>query len=252
MRQKLVVGNWKMHGSQQGVSDLIGALIPECDESLPGVEIAVCPTYLHIGEAARLLADSNITLGAQNAHAQAAGAYTGEVSVSMLREYGVEYVIVGHSERRTLFAETDEVVAEKFSAVQEHGMVPILCVGESLQEREAKETTGVVLRQLTAVIDRVGIKALQAAVIAYEPVWAIGTGKTATPEQAQQVHAVLRQQIAGLDAKIGEDIRIIYGGSVKAENAARLFAQADIDGALVGGASLLAGEFVSIFKSAVS
>ncbi len=251
MRRKLVVGNWKMHGSREGVSQLLGALLAKTAEPVPGVEIAVCPTYLHIGMASEMLDGSNIALGAQDGHPEMEGAFTGAVSASMLGEFGVTYVIVGHSERRTLFGETDEVVAGKFNAVQGQGLTPILCVGESLQQREAGETENVVLQQLRAVVDSAGIAALSNAVVAYEPVWAIGTGKTATPEQAQEVHELLRNEIATQDGKIAQEIRIIYGGSVKASNAAELFAQADIDGGLVGGASLQDEDFISIVNSAV-
>ncbi|PCI81200.1 MAG: triose-phosphate isomerase [SAR86 cluster bacterium] len=252
MRQKLVVGNWKMHGSRTQVRQLIESVAASTAD-LKKVEIAVGPTLLHIGFAAELCTSedaSHLKLAAQNLFTEPEGAFTGEVSAPMLAEYGVNYVIVGHSERREFFAETDQVVAAKFKATQASGMIPILCVGESLSQREAGTSAEVVLTQLNAVIQSAGIEALQYAVLAYEPLWAIGTGKTASKEQAQEIHHVLREHIAKSNATIAEDIRILYGGSVKAANAAELFSQADIDGGLVGGASLKAEEFVSICKSA--
>lgn len=254
MRRKLIVGNWKMHGSRDQVSQLLEAIESGSEQLSDGVEIGVCPTNLHLGLAFELL-DSDlglgkVKLGAQNVHVEPKGAFTGEVSAPMLSEYGVSFVIVGHSERRQLFAETDRFVAEKFKAVQASGLMPILCVGETLDQRQADETERLVLSQLDAVIAAVGIAAMKDAVIAYEPVWAIGTGKTASPVQAQQVHRLLRQHLSQLDPTVAQAIRIIYGGSVKAANAQELFSQPDIDGGLVGGASLEAEEFISICKSA--
>lgn len=252
MRQKLVVGNWKMHGSTAQVRQLIeGVATGSAD--LKKVEIAVGPTLLHIGLAAELCASAaagHLKLAAQNLFAEPAGAFTGEVSAPMLAEYGVNYVIVGHSERREIFAETDQVVADKFKATQANGLIPILCVGESSAQREAGTSAEVVLRQLNAVIEAAGIEALQSAVLAYEPIWAIGTGKTASKEQAQEIHRVLREHIAKSNTAVAQGIRILYGGSVNAANATELFSQADIDGGLVGGASLKVEEFVSICKSA--
>lgn len=252
MRQKLVVGNWKMHGSRTQVRQLIeGVAAGSVD--LAQVEIAVGPTLLHIGLAAELCASaaaSHLKLAAQNLFAEPEGAFTGEVSAPMLAEYGVNYAIVGHSERREIFAESDQVVAAKFMAAQASGLIPILCVGESLAQREAGTSAAVVLAQLDAVVEAAGIEALQSAVLAYEPIWAIGTGKTASKEQAQEIHRVLREHIANLDSTVAQGIRILYGGSVKAANATELFSQADIDGGLIGGASLKAEEFVSICKSA--
>ena len=252
MRQKLVVGNWKMHGSAAQVRQLIQG-VATGSAGLANVEIAVGPTLLHIGLAAELCASQaagHLKLAAQNLFAEPQGAFTGEVSAPMLAEYGVNYVIVGHSERREIFAETDQLVAAKFKATQASGLIPILCVGESLAQREAGTSDEVVLAQLTAVIDAVGIEALHSAVLAYEPLWAIGTGKTASKEQAQEIHRVLREQIARSDTAVAQGIRILYGGSVNAANAKELFSQADIDGGLVGGASLKVEEFVSICKSA--
>lgn len=252
MRRKLVVGNWKMHGSRTQVRQLIEG-VASASRDLHKVEIAVGPTLLHLGLAADLLASegaSHLKLAAQNLYVEPEGAFTGEVSAPMLADYGVDYVIVGHSERREIFAETDQIVAAKFRAAQASGMIPILCVGESLAQREQGISAKVVLDQLDAVIDAAGVEALQSAVIAYEPIWAIGTGKTASKEQAQDIHRVLREHIAKSSAAVAEAIRILYGGSVKAANATELFSQADIDGGLVGGASLKAEEFVSICKSA--
>ena len=252
MRQKLVVGNWKMHGSMAQVRQLLeGVATGSAD--LKKVEIAVGPTLLHIGLAAEVCAGEaagHLKLAAQNLFAEPAGAFTGEVSAPMLAEYGVNYVIVGHSERREIFAETDQVVAAKFKATQASGLIPILCVGESLAQRECGTSAEVVLAQLTSVIEAVGIEALHSAVLAYEPIWAIGTGKTASKEQAQEIHRVLREHIAKSDTAVAQGIRILYGGSVNAANATELFSQADIDGGLVGGASLKVEEFVSICKSA--
>jgi triosephosphate isomerase len=252
MRQRLVVGNWKMHGSTAQVRELIeGVAAGSAD--LKKVEIAVGPTLLHLGLAAELCASEaagHLKLAAQNVFSEPAGAFTGEVSAPMLAEYGVNYVIVGHSERREIFAETDQVVAAKFKATQASGLIPILCVGESLAQRECGTSAEVVLAQLNAVIEAAGIEALQSAVLAYEPIWAIGTGKTASKEQAQEIHRVLREHIAKSDMAVAQGIRILYGGSVNAANATELFSQADIDGGLVGGASLEVEEFVSICKSA--
>lgn len=252
MRQKLVVGNWKMHGSRTQVRQLMEG-VAAGSAGLEKVEIAVGPTLLHIGLAAELCATegaAHLKLAAQNLFAEPEGAFTGEVSAPMLAEYGVNYVIVGHSERREIFAESDQVVANKFKAAQASGLIPILCVGESLAQRECGTSAEVVLAQLDAVIEAAGIEALQSAVLAYEPIWAIGTGKTASKEQAQEIHQVLREHMAKSSTTVAQGIRILYGGSVKAANATELFSQADIDGGLVGGASLKAEEFVSICKSA--
>jgi len=241
-----------MHGSRAQVRQLIEG-VATASADLAKVEIAVGPTLLHIGLAAELCASESarhLKLAAQNLFAVPQGAFTGEVSAPMLAEYGVNYVIVGHSERRELFAESDQVVAVKFKAAQASGMIPILCVGESLAQRECGSSAEVVLAQLDAVIELAGIEALQSAVLAYEPIWAIGTGKTASKEQAQEIHRVLREHIAKSDRAVAQGIRILYGGSVKAANATELFSQADIDGGLVGGASLKVEEFVSICKSA--
>jgi triosephosphate isomerase len=238
-----------MHGSRRFVENTLKAVI-EATSGLGNVDKALCPALVHLPLAGSVLSGSDISLGAQNVHYESEGAFTGEVSVPMLAEFGVQLVIVGHSERRQLFAETDATVAKKFIAVQAGGMVPVLCLGESLQQREQGVTQEVILSQLDRVVEAAGIKAFTSAVIAYEPIWAIGTGKTATPVQAQDVHASIRRHLAGLDQEVASDCRIVYGGSVNAANAAELFAQPDIDGGLVGGASLKAADFASICNSA--
>lgn len=213
-------------------------------------EMAVCPPYPYLGQAQLALQGSPLALGAQSLSEHASGAFTGEVSAAMLLEFGCRYVLVGHSERRALFGETDAVVAAKFAAAQEAGLVPVLCVGETLDERNAGQTASVIARQLSAVLDRVGVNAMASAVVAYEPVWAIGTGVTASPAQAQEVHAAIRAQVAALDAGVAEGLRILYGGSVKPQNAKELFGQADIDGGLIGGAALVADDFLAICLAA--
>jgi len=249
MRQPLVAGNWKMHGSRAENAQLVSGLL---DLLQPGkrAEIMLCPPFPYLMETARLLKDSGVTLGAQTVCAEAQGAFTGEVSAAMLKDAGCSYVLVGHSERRQLYAESDNLVARKFVAAQSQGLVPVLCVGETLEEREGDQTTAVVTRQLEAVLAVSGIQSLARAVIAYEPVWAIGTGRTATPEQAQAVHAMIRAKLTDRDAMIGGSVRLLYGGSVKASNAQELFAMPDIDGGLVGGASLKADEFARICAGA--
>jgi len=249
MRRKLVAGNWKMHGSRRFVEETLSAL-RDTTNGQDAVDMAICPTLVHLPLAEKVLSGSRIALGAQNVHPADEGAFTGEVSASMLAEFAVRYVIVGHSERRQLFAETDELVADKFAAVLAAEMIPILCLGETLEQREQGITHKVVLSQLDAVIGKSGSKVFEQAVIAYEPIWAIGTGRTATPEQAQDVHATIRQHLAEQDDEVAEHCVILYGGSVKAANAGELFDQPDIDGGLVGGASLKADEFASICKSA--
>ncbi len=246
MRKKLVAGNWKMHGSLAENAALLAAIKP----ALTGIEAAVCVPFPYLAQVQTALSGSSIAWGAQNLSEQAKGAFTGEVSASMLLDFGCRYVIVGHSERRSLYGETDELVAKKYVAAQAAGLTPILCVGESLAERESGVTEAVVARQLDAVIQAAGVGSLAKAVVAYEPVWAIGTGKTATPEQAQAVHAFIRNKVAALDVGIANALVIQYGGSVKAANAAELMAQPDIDGGLIGGASLVAEEFIAICRAA--
>lgn len=248
MRQLLIAGNWKMHGTRESAARLISEILQKLE--LPsGREVAVCPPFVHLPEVAQLIKDSVVGLGAQNLCAEEAGAYTGEISAAMLQEFGCRYVIVGHSERRALYGESDALVARKFMAAQRAGLTPILCVGETLEERQRDQTRAVITRQLQAVLDAAGITAFGQAVIAYEPVWAIGTGNTATPEQAQEVHALIRASLTSHDAKIASVIRLLYGGSVKASNAAELFRMSDIDGGLIGGASLEAREFVAICQA---
>jgi triosephosphate isomerase len=249
MRKPLVAGNWKMHGSRAENADLVRHLL---DRLQPGAraEVLLCPPFVYLWETGRLLKDTDVALGAQSLCAEAQGAFTGEVSGTMLRDVGCRYVLVGHSERRQLYGETDALVARKFVAAQAQGLVPVLCVGETLEEREGGQTAAVVARQLDAVLAVSGVGSLAKAVIAYEPVWAIGTGRTASPEQAQEVHAMIRARVAGLDGTIAASVRILYGGSVKASNARELFAMADIDGGLVGGASLKADEFAQICAAA--
>lgn len=248
-RSKLVVGNWKMQGSLEANSLLLNGLV----RGLAGAgdaDIAVCPPFPYLAQIRDLLAASPISWGAQNVSEHAKGAYTGEVSCTMLSDFGCRYVIVGHSERRALYGEGDALVADKAAAVIAAGMTPIVCVGETLAEREAGVTDEVVARQLDAVTSRIGAAGLAEAVIAYEPVWAIGTGKTATPEQAQAVHAAIRARIAIVDVPTAQAVRVLYGGSVKPQNARELFAQADIDGGLIGGASLVAEDFIAICAAA--
>lgn len=251
MRRPLIAGNWKMHGSRAENAELVEALLLGVPAQTP-VDIVVCPPFVYLYEVGRLVKASNIALGAQSVCAEQVGAFTGEASAAMLKDIGCKYVIVGHSERRAIYKEDDALVARKFLAAQSQGLIPILCVGETLEERERGQTMQVVSRQLTAVLDLAGVAALRTAVIAYEPVWAIGTGKNATPEQAQEVHAHIRTAVAARDAKIAADVRLLYGGSVKAANARELFAMPDVDGGLVGGASLKADEFLKICASAQS
>lgn len=249
MREKLVAGNWKMHGSLAENKALLDGVVAGLS-GLTGAKAAVCVPYPYLFQAQSVLQNSPIAWGAQNLSEHGKGAYTGEVSASMLKDFGCKYVIVGHSERRSLYGETDEVVAHKYKWAHAAGLVPILCVGELLEEREAGVTEQVIARQLDAVIHAVGAAGLENAVIAYEPVWAIGTGKTASPQQAQDVHAFIRGRIRAVDAAIADKIVIQYGGSVKAVNAAELFAMPDIDGGLIGGASLHADDFVAICQAA--
>ncbi|MGA9851640.1 MAG: triose-phosphate isomerase [Gammaproteobacteria bacterium] len=250
MRSFLVAGNWKMNGSRESATHLANEILQGFE--LPAnAEALICPPFVYLADMARLIRGSMLSLGAQDVCAEDDGAHTGEVSGSMLKDFDCSYVIVGHSERRAQYGETDSLVARKFMAAQKAALVPILCVGETLEQRQQGETHAVITRQLQAVLDAAGIGAFASAVVAYEPVWAIGTGKTATPEQAQEVHAQLRACISARDARIGIDTRLLYGGSVKASNAAELFRMPDIDGGLIGGASLDAREFIAICKAAV-
>ena len=248
-RRPLVAGNWKMHGTQADAAALVNG-IKQGIMDVKVAEVAVCPPFILIPPVSALLKGGPIAWGGQNLSVYKSGAYTGEISGAMLRDYGCTYAIVGHSERRALYGESDELVAEKFGAAQAVGLIPILCVGETLAEREANRTEAVVARSLDAVVTMYGIVALKNSVIAYEPVWAIGTGKTASPQQAQDVHAFIRGRLAAHDRAVADGLRILYGGSVKGANAKELFGQPDIDGGLIGGASLQAGEFLNICRAA--
>ncbi len=249
MRRILLAGNWKMHGSTDMVESLLNELLVASQQESP-VDMAVFPPFPYLAQAQALLKDSNISWGAQNLNPAERGAYTGDISAGMLVDFDCRYVLVGHSERRALFGESDKDVAMRFAAAHRCGLEPVLCVGETLAERENGQTESVVERQLDAVLQGSGIGAFGRAVIAYEPVWAIGTGKTATPEQAQAVHAFIRKKISAQDGIIGSHIHILYGGSVNGSNAADLFAREDIDGGLVGGASLTAADFLAIRDAA--
>ena len=250
MRKPLVAGNWKMNGSKQEAKRLLDGVFSGLVGGV-NAEVAVCPPFVYLSEVGAILAGNPVALGAQDVSQRDNGAYTGEISTSMLLDLGCEYAIIGHSERRACYGEDDALVAKKVIAAAKADLKPILCVGELLEERESGETENVVARQLDVLLETAeGLAALQNAVIAYEPVWAIGTGKTATPEQAQDVHAFIRQRIAAKDAILADKTRLLYGGSVKANNAVELFSQADIDGGLIGGASLSAEDFVAICKAA--
>ncbi|NBD21320.1 triose-phosphate isomerase [Aquabacterium fontiphilum] len=247
--KKLVVGNWKMHGSRAFNAELINGLkAADLGATAPRASVAVCPPFVYLGEVAAALQGSGIAVGSQDVSVQAQGAYTGEVAGPMLSDLGVKYAIVGHSERRSYHTESDQLVADKAKAALAHGLTPIVCVGETLAEREADQTEAVVARQLQAVIDTLGGD-LSRIVVAYEPVWAIGTGKTASPEQAQAVHAFLRARLTAASASAAS-VPLLYGGSVKPDNAAQLFAQPDIDGGLIGGAALKAADFAAIARAA--
>ncbi len=251
MPTKYVIGNWKLNGSV----DSNRALVTDCvkqAEGLSGVQIAVCPTYLHIADVSQLISGSNIQLGAQNVSDQQEGAFTAEVSASMLAEYKCQYTIIGHSERRHVYGETQSTLNQKVAQALEAGLTPVYCVGETLADRESEQTENVIAQQLDPVIEQVGIKAFENIIIAYEPVWAIGTGLAASSEQAQAVHAYIRERIAKQDAAVAAKLSILYGGSVKPANAQELFTQTDIDGGLIGGAALKANDFIAIAKAAVA
>ena len=250
MRKRLVVGNWKMNGLRATNCPLVET-VREGVKAGIGAEVAICPPFVYLADIEALLQGSAVSWGAQNLSSHGGGAYTGEVSTSMLADLGCRFVIVGHSERRTLYGETDAIVAEKFIAALRAKLIPIVCVGESLEEREQETTKEVVRCQLDAILQRTDANAFAKAVLAYEPIWAIGTGRTATPEQAQEVHAFIRGYIASYyDNQVAEGLRILYGGSVKGSNASQLFTMPDIDGGLVGGASLQAEEFLTICQAA--
>jgi triosephosphate isomerase (TIM) len=255
MRQRYVVGNWKLNGSRASNAALLDACVTavssnvSISDAAKRATLAVCAPYPYLQQLEASLSGSAVNFGSQDVSAHVSGAYTGEVSAAMVAEFGGTIAIVGHSERRALFADSDARVVEKFGRAQAAGLKPILCVGESLQQREAGQTESVVATQLQAVMSAHGVAALADAILAYEPVWAIGTGKTATPAEAQAVHAFLRGLVAKQDERVAAGLSILYGGSVKPSNAAELFAQADIDGGLIGGASLVASDFLAIWRA---
>jgi triosephosphate isomerase len=249
MRQPLVAGNWKMHGSRAENASLVRSLL-DLLKPEQRAEVLLCPPFVYLWETGRMLKDTDVALGAQSVCAEALGAFTGEVSAAMVKDVGCRYALVGHSERRQVYGESDALVARKFVAAQSQALVPVLCVGETLEDREGGRTDEVVARQIEAVLSVSGVAAFGRAVVAYEPVWAIGTGRNASPQQAQDVHAMIRARLAALDGTIAASVRILYGGSVKASNARELFAMPDIDGGLVGGASLKADEFARICAAA--
>lgn len=252
VRTKRVVGNWKMHGSLAANQDLLQGILSGLDGCRAEVAVSVCVPFPYLAQAQSVLSGTRVAWGAQTVSEHAQGAYTGETAAAMLMDFGCRYVLVGHSERRALYGESDAVVAAKFAAALQAGLTPILCVGETLVEREAGATGAVVTRQLDAVLAASGVQALARAIVAYEPVWAIGTGKTATPQQAQEVHALIRSRVAADDANVAQGLQILYGGSVKPGNAAELFAMPDIDGGLIGGAALVAADFLAICVAAAA
>ena len=247
MRQSIVMGNWKMNGSRSEGIELANAIIAGLNEGDQG--IAVCVPSVYLSDIEKVVKGTPLALGGQNVADQASGAYTGETSALMLKECGCAYALVGHSERRTYYGDTNESVAARFCQAQKEEIIPVLCIGETLEQRESDQTFAVIDEQLNAVIDLAGIDALANSVIAYEPVWAIGTGKTASDEQAQEVHHYIRGQIAKKNQAIADNVQIVYGGSVKPDNAKAIFAMPDIDGGLIGGASLDAASFLAIYKA---
>jgi triosephosphate isomerase len=249
MRQILVAGNWKMNGSRESIRSLLDGVTGGMGD-VKNAEVAVCAPAIYIPLVEELLTGSEVAWGGEDLSVHASGAYTGEIAASMLNDFHCKYVIIGHSERRTYHKESDELVAEKYEAAMQAGLIPIFCIGETLDEREQGITNDVVARQVDAVINKLGVAALAKGVVAYEPVWAIGTGKTATPEQAQEVHAFIRSRVAASDASVAEALQILYGGSMNAGNASDLLAQSDIDGGLIGGASLKVDDFLAIAKAA--
>lgn len=247
MRQPLIAGNWKMNGSSQSISELLDGVISGLESK---AEVLVCPPAIYIQQVRDILRGTGVKWGLQNVAAETKGAYTGETSPLMAKDLGCEYAIIGHSERRTLYKETDQDVAAKFCCLADQGITPVLCVGESLEERQRGDTMKVVAAQIDCVIEKAGIERLSDFVIAYEPVWAIGSGLTATPEQAQEVHAAIRGLLSRTSEEVAQKTRILYGGSMKAANAAELVAQPDVDGGLIGGASLVAEDFKAICHAA--
>ncbi|WP_449467136.1 triose-phosphate isomerase [Stenotrophomonas humi] len=248
MRRKIVAGNWKLHGSRQFATELVGQVAAGLP--LEGVELVILPPLPYLGDLVEDFEDTSLAFGAQDVSCNEKGAYTGEVSATMLVDVGAAYGLVGHSERRQYHQESSELVARKFVAAIHAGLVPVLCVGETLEQREAGQTEQVIASQLAPVLELAGVDAFAKAVVAYEPVWAIGTGRTASPDQAQAVHAFIRGVVAERDARIADSLPLLYGGSVKPDNAAELFSQPDVDGGLVGGASLVAADFLAIARAA--
>ena len=251
MRPKFVVGNWKLNGNLSGNEALLKAVLPEV-RAQQARHCAVCVPYPYLAQARQLLSGTAIAWGAQDVSRFDKGAYTGEVSGAMVADLGGKYALVGHSERRTMFGETDAVVVEKFAAARRAGLTPVFCVGETLAEREAGVTESVLARQVDALLDPQGAGALAGAIVAYEPVWAIGTGRTATAEQADEAHAFIRARVGAKDGAVAQGLAILYGGSVKGSNAAELFAKPNVDGGLIGGASLVAQDFVAIWQAALA
>jgi triosephosphate isomerase len=251
MRSFLVAGNWKMNGSNAANAELVDGILAGMSAS-DSVELLICPPFPYLGTMAGRLSGSRLMLGAQTLSEHDSGAHTGETAPSMLVDVGCQYVLVGHSERRAIYGESSVTVAAKYMAAQKVALMPVLCVGETLDERQAGQTESVIDQQLNAVLDTAGIASIASAVIAYEPVWAIGTGKTATPEQAQEVHAQIRHVLSAQDENIAAGVQILYGGSVKGDNAAGLFSMPDIDGGLIGGASLKSDDFLAIAQAAAS
>lgn len=248
MRTPLVAGNWKMNGSRESIKELINGVV-EGAKSLTGVEVAVCPPTIYIADVIAATDGSIVEVGSQDNCTATKGAFTGETSIDMVKDLSCKYAIIGHSERRTMYGETDEVVAEKFVTVKNSGLIPVFCIGETLEEREAGITEEVCARQIDAVFTTSGDNAFADSVVAYEPVWAIGTGKTASPEQAQSVHAFIRQHLAKRNADNAEKVQILYGGSMNPANAKELMGQTDIDGGLIGGASLKADDFMAVCQA---
>ena len=248
MRRPFVAGNWKMNGSRERTRALVAGVC-EAARDLPAVDVGLCPPFVYLTDAGEAMGDAPVRLGGQTCAGVEDGAFTGEVSATMLADAGCSFVLVGHSERRTLHGEEDADIAEKAGLALAAGLCPVVCVGETLAEREAGRTEATVARQIDAVVERLDREGLARIVVAYEPVWAIGTGRTATPSQANEVHAFLRGRVAERDPNVAAGLRILYGGSVKPENAARIFAEPDVDGGLIGGASLDCGQFVDICRA---
>lgn len=249
MRQPLVAGNWKMNGSRASIKELLDGLKAGIDQ-VQAAEVAVCSPHIFLGDVQSQLDGSAIAWGGQDISIQESGAYTGETAGSMLNEFGCKFVIIGHSERRQYHGESNQDVADKFSAARKAGLIPLFCIGETLDEREGGTMEDVLAGQIDAVVKTCGVEMLGEGVIAYEPVWAIGTGKTASPEQAQEVHAWIRARVANSSAEVAEKIQILYGGSMNPGNASELIAQPDIDGGLIGGASLKAADFLAVCSAA--